>query len=183
MNYMQIEITDVGPDTGERHIVVESPNDVEFGVFDGYKTGEDGIARPATAPWMDGEMIQAVLIATVDVSISPSGRDGPEIKPNEENSTEYHNHTFVGSITSVHESGTELLCDTSLYDGLDQTDSGIGVVDSPEPVAVLSTGEGDILLNISDMDTDPADLDLSVIYDVCAGRTDVLGYVQDAEFN
>lgn len=175
MQYMNVELSKVGPDHGERRIVVTSPEGVEFGVFDGYKDGADGVARPATPDWLEGKTVEAALLATIDGEVELTAGGETTIAPNRSEPTDYHGHQFVGSFLPRGESRNPL-SELRLYDGLRASDDGVPLAGKSASLAVLSVGEGNMLVNMNDLNHDLADIDRSGTYRISAARTDLLGY-------
>ena len=176
MQYINLQILEVGPDRGERRVVVASPQATEFGVFDGYKDGTNDIARPATSEWMEGKTIRTALLATIDVEIHETDTNEHGILPNEADPTDYHDHQFIGTFREC-VGGSEVLSPVCLYDGIDPGASGIPIATRERSFGVFSVDGADILINISDSNVSAEELHMSKDYRISATRTDVLGYV------
>lgn len=149
---------------------------IRFGVFDGYKKAEDGSLRLATAEWLEGIEVEILLMATMEVTITPPEAYSDSIEPSEEDPTSWQGHSFIGRVESVHGTAPPLLSDASLLDGSDKGGPGEKVDSSSfedTDLAVMSVGDGVIIVDLSDADQE---VSIGESMKVTASRTDVMGY-------
>ena len=170
-----IRISDVGQKNGHRTVVFEA-SDTSFGVFDGYKQGEDGIMRIATAPWMEHSTVRPMVRATMEVTVDVVETSGRSIEANNENPTGWEDHLFRGRVVSVLESTARVLEPVRLFDDTDRDGSGVELDPTPfetEPSAIVDVGIGSVLLDLADT---AVDVESEDHLRFTASRTDLLGY-------
>ncbi|MBO4247369.1 hypothetical protein IL252_05975 [Halomicrobium sp. IBSBa] len=170
-----VRISDVGRKNGHRTVVFEADG-TEFGVFDGYKQGADGVMRIATAPWMDDTQVRPVVRATMEVAVEPVETAGQTIEASSEQPTGWEDHLFWGQVVDVLENTATVLESVRLFDDTDRDSPGVGLDPTPfedEPSAVVDVGIGAVLLDLADV---AVDVESGEYLRCTASRTDLLGY-------
>lgn len=170
-----MRISDVGRKNGHRTVVFEADG-TEFGVFDGYKQGADGVMRIATAPWMEDTQVRPVVRATMEVALDAAETPAQTIEANSEQPTGWEGHLFRGRVVAVLENTATVLESVRLFDDTDPDGPGVGLDPTPfegEPSAVVDVGIGSVLLDLADV---AADIESGTYLRGTASRTDLLGY-------
>jgi len=174
---IQARVESVGPKNGQRQVSLNVGGSI-FDVFDGYKQSEQGVMQVASPEWIESMDVPAVLMATMTVDVTPSEMQSGHVEPATNDPTGWQDHTFHGTIESLHKSAKPLLQDVFLFDGVTQDESG-GRIDSAayEDVesAVLRLNDGSILVDISNSDVE---LSVEDSVSVTTSRIDLIGYRQ-----
>ena len=172
---IQASIEGVGPKNGQRRVLLNI-QETKFGTFDGYKQSEQDVLQVATPEWMSGMTAPVVLMATMTVDVTALDEQSDRITPATNDPQGWENHSYSGVIASLHEDTAQVLEDVYLFDGISESESGVGLdtasytgVES----AVLEVCGGAILVDLSAFDSE---LSVGDAVAITASRTDLLGY-------
>lgn len=177
MDFVTGVLEEIATDPAERRVTVRAGGP-RFSVFDGYKAGRDGVARLASAEWMCGHECEIVLLATIDVEPSRSGRNEAPFGIAPKDETDYRNVGFTGQFERLFDDASELLGGVHLFGDSEEADNGVPLGETAYeqlPVAVVSTDTGNVLVDVSALSTDSVESLVGERVAVVASRTDLLG--------
>lgn len=136
MNFLTASLDRIVSGENENVVTINHPKG-QFGTFDGYKKGDDGVLRLACSNWMSGQEREVAVLATISVELQENEAVNPGIIPNQENPSDYHDHKFRGTLGEKIKRPDELIRNIKLFGDTHKEHSGI-------PLNIRSLDENDI---------------------------------------